>query len=73
MQDGTFWSAKESDYRRGYFHDAALTGADLRGVAAWVSGADPQVSGIYRHLAAHEDGTVASGVRRGRLMCGAGE
>jgi type IV secretory pathway TraG/TraD family ATPase VirD4 len=43
VEDGTFWSAKASDYLRGYFHAAALAGYDLRAVAAWVSGADPQV------------------------------
>ena len=43
VEDGTFWSAKASDYLRGYFHAAALTGMDLRAVAAWVSGADPEV------------------------------
>jgi len=43
VEDGTFWSAKASDYLRGYFHAAALMGADLRTVAAWVSGADPHV------------------------------
>ena len=43
VEDGTFWSAKASDYLRGYFHAAALTGQDLRAVAAWVSGADPEV------------------------------
>lgn len=43
VEDGTFWSAKASDYLRGYFHAAALIDADLRTVAAWVSGADPQV------------------------------
>ena len=43
VEDGTFWSAKASDYLRGYFHAAALTGMDLRAVAAWVSGADPHV------------------------------
>jgi type IV secretion system protein VirD4 len=36
VEDGTFWSSKASDYLRGYFHAAALTGADLRTVAAWV-------------------------------------
>ncbi len=41
VEDGTFWSAKASDYLRGYFCAAALTGQDLRAVAAWVSGADP--------------------------------
>ena len=42
-EDGSFWSAKASDYLRGYFHAAALAGDDLRAVAAWVSGADPDV------------------------------
>jgi type IV secretion system protein VirD4 len=41
VEDGTFWSAKASDYLRAYFHAAALKGADLRAVAAWVAGADP--------------------------------
>jgi hypothetical protein len=35
VEDGTFWSAKASDYLRGYFHAAALTGTGLRTVAAW--------------------------------------
>jgi type IV secretion system protein VirD4 len=43
VEDGSFWSAKASDYLRGYFHAAALAGYDLRAVAAWVSGADPDV------------------------------
>jgi type IV secretion system protein VirD4 len=43
VEDGTFWSAKASDYLRGYFHAAALAGYDLRAVAAWVSGADLDV------------------------------
>ena len=43
VEDGTFWSAKASDYLRGYFCAAALTGQDLRAVAAWVSGADPDI------------------------------
>src|SRR6185437_10638114 len=41
--DGSFWSAKASDYLRGYFYAAALASYDLRAVAAWVSGADPRV------------------------------
>ena len=41
VEDGTFWSAKASDYLRAYFHAAALTGADLGTVAAWVAGGDP--------------------------------
>jgi type IV secretion system protein VirD4 len=43
MEDGTFWSAKASDYLRGYFYAAALAGFDMRAVAAWVSGADPEI------------------------------
>jgi type IV secretion system protein VirD4 len=43
VEDGTFWSAKASDYLRGFFHAAALAGYDMRAVAAWVSGADPRV------------------------------
>ncbi len=43
VEDALFWSAKASDYLRGYFHAAALAGYDLRAAAAWVSGADPHV------------------------------
>ena len=43
VEDATFWSAKASDYLRGYFHAAALARYDLRRVAAWVSGAEPGV------------------------------
>ena len=43
VEDGTFWSAKASDYLRGYFYAAALARYDLRAVAAWVAGADPDV------------------------------
>ncbi len=43
VEDGSFWSAKASDYLRGYFHAAALIGADLRTVASWASGADLHV------------------------------
>jgi len=43
VEDGSFWSAKASDYLRGYFHAAALAGYDLRAVTAWVSGADPEL------------------------------
>jgi hypothetical protein len=43
VEDGSFWSAKASDYLRGYFHAAALAGYDLRAVAAWVSGIDQDV------------------------------
>jgi type IV secretory pathway TraG/TraD family ATPase VirD4 len=41
VEDGTFWSAKASDYLRAYFHAAALAGADMTVVARWVAGADP--------------------------------
>ena len=43
VEDGTFWSAKASDYLRGYFCAAALARYDLRTVAAWVAGAEPDV------------------------------
>ena len=43
VEDGTFWSAKASDYLRAYFHAAALARYDLRTVAEWVSGANPEV------------------------------
>jgi type IV secretory pathway TraG/TraD family ATPase VirD4 len=43
VEDATFWSAKASDYLRGYFHAAALARYDLRRVADWVSGAEPGV------------------------------
>jgi type IV secretion system protein VirD4 len=55
VEDGTFWSAKASDYLRSYFHAAALKGADLRTVAAWVSGADPgAVEDILAAAGAHQ-------------------
>ncbi len=43
VEDATFWSAKASDYLRAYFHAAALARYDLRAVATWVTGAEPQV------------------------------
>jgi type IV secretion system protein VirD4 len=43
VEDGSFWSSKASDYLRGYFHAAALAGYDLRAVAAWISGDEPDV------------------------------
>ena len=43
VEDATFWSAKASDYLRGYFCAAALARYDLRAVAAWVAGAEPDV------------------------------
>lgn len=41
VEDGTFWTAKASDYLRAYFHAAAVAGLDLRAVAGWVAGLDP--------------------------------
>jgi type IV secretion system protein VirD4 len=41
VEDGDFWSAKASDYLRGYFHAAALAGEDMRTVARWVAGIRP--------------------------------
>jgi type IV secretory pathway TraG/TraD family ATPase VirD4 len=43
VEDGTFWSSKASDYLRGYFCAAALARYDMRAVAAWASGTDPDV------------------------------
>ena len=62
VEDGTFWSAKASDYLRGYFHAAALARYDLRAVAAWVAGADPDVP--ERILAAA--GAASVGAHAGR-------
>jgi len=42
VEDASFWSAKASDYLRAYFHAAALSGSDMRMVARWVLGADPE-------------------------------
>ncbi len=42
VEDGSFWSAKASDYMRAYFHAAALAGGDMRLVARWVGGAEPE-------------------------------
>jgi type IV secretion system protein VirD4 len=58
VEDGSFWSAKASDYLRGYFHAAALAGYDMQAVAAWVSGADPHIP---------ERILVASGARQWAL------
>jgi len=43
VEDGTFWSAKASDYMRAYFHAAALAGLDMRAIAGWVLGHDPDI------------------------------
>ena len=64
VEDGTFWSAKASDYLRGYFHAAALARYDLRAVAAWVSGADPDVpERILAAAGAHQWAHVLSELR----------
>jgi type IV secretory pathway TraG/TraD family ATPase VirD4 len=42
VEDGTFWTAKASDYLRAYFCAAAVSGADMQVVAGWVLGADPE-------------------------------
>ena len=64
VEDGTFWSAKASDYMRGYFHAAALARYDLRTVAAWVSGADPDVpERILAAAGAHQWAHVLSELR----------
>jgi type IV secretion system protein VirD4 len=41
VEDGSFWSAKASDYLRGYFHAAALAGLDMLHVAGWATGGNP--------------------------------
>jgi len=64
VEDGSFWSAKASDYLRGYFHAAALDRYDLRAVAAWVSGADPDVpERILAAAGAHQWAHVLSELR----------
>ena len=64
VEDGSFWSAKASDYLRGYFHAAALAGYDLRAVAAWVSGADPDVpERILAAAGAHQWAVTLSELR----------
>ena len=64
VEDGTFWSAKASDYLRGYFHAAALADYDLRTVAAWVSGADPDVpERILAAAGAHQWAVTLSELR----------
>ena len=64
VEDGSFWSAKASDYLRGYFHAAALARYDLRAVAAWVSGADPDVpERILAAAGAHQWAHVLSELR----------
>ena len=55
VEDGTFWSAKASDFLRAYFHAAALAGADMRVVTRWVGGASPgEPEGILAAAGAHE-------------------
>jgi type IV secretion system protein VirD4 len=64
MEDGSFWSAKASDYLRGYFHAAALAGYDMSVVAAWVSGADPHVpERILTRAGAHQWALTLAEVR----------
>ena len=64
VEDGSFWSAKASDYLRGYFHAAALADYDLRTVAAWVSGADPDVpERILAAVGAHQWAVTLSELR----------
>ena len=64
VEDGSFWSAKASDYLRGYFHAAALAGYDMSVVAAWVSGADPHVpERILTRAGAHQWALTLAEVR----------
>ena len=66
VENGTFWSAKASDYLRGYFHAAALADYDLRAVAAWVSGADPDVpERILAAAGAHQWAITLAELRSG--------
>ncbi len=54
VEDASFWSAKASDYLRGYFHAASLAGLDMRHVARWVSGtAATEAENILITTAAH--------------------
>jgi type IV secretion system protein VirD4 len=63
---GSSWSAKASEYLRGYFHAAALAGYDLRAVAAWISAADPGVpERILAHAGAHHWAVTLSELRSG--------
>ena len=52
VEDGTFWSAKASDYLRAYFHAAALKGADLRAVAAVFCAWDRSSDSVSAHWCA---------------------
>ena len=55
---------QSQDYLRGYFHAAALAGYDLRTVAAWVSGADPDVpERILAAAGAHQWAVTLSELR----------
>jgi len=55
VEDGTFWSAKASDFLRAYFHAAALAAADMRVVTRWVGGASPgEPEGILAAAGAQE-------------------
>ncbi len=54
VEDASFWSAKASDYLRGYFHAAALAGLDMRHVAQWVTGAGAtEAEDILSTIAVH--------------------
>jgi type IV secretion system protein VirD4 len=38
VEEGSFWSAKASDYMRAYMHAAAIAGLDFRHIVRWVMG-----------------------------------
>jgi type IV secretory pathway TraG/TraD family ATPase VirD4 len=38
VEEGSFWSAKASDYMRAYMHAAAIGGLDFRHIVRWVMG-----------------------------------
>src|ERR1700761_9013315 len=64
VEDGSFWSSKASDYLRGSFHAAALAGYDLRAVAAWIAGAEPDVpEQILATAGAHQWAATLSELR----------
>ena len=38
VEEGSFWSAKASDYLRAHMHAAAIEHLDFRGIVRWVMG-----------------------------------
>lgn len=55
VEDSSFWSSKASDYLRAFFYAAALINGDMRMVARWVLGSEPDVPvDILRAHGAHQ-------------------